>query len=445
MTKNGDRGILVDEAHLQFTMNLFRSKPHFTSLLLGGCLLIVASCSEGQDGTPEPGKNPGGVAAGGSSSAMGGTVADTGGSTSNTGGTIGTGAPSGGEGGTNLPNTDSTNSPQDGEIPLVEIPGELDAPPAQSCKVTEKSLPREPAEVLVILDRTTSLDEPEKKSGDSWWILTTKAINQGIKSSESTVNWGLMLFPKGTDSKKCCIMPANDLTPQVEVEIAPKNAKAIAEALLNTEPSGVGTPTAKALLQGANYLRTRTSSTQKYIILLTDGDPSCPLDNVCKSQEDNDYTRTKETIAHITSVFDIPIAIIGIAYPNSSSDLQPNSKQLHLIDLAKLGGMPNKSKDQPAYYIATSQGELQDSFKSLYSKTVSCSYATGLSAPWDGDTAVDLQGKNIVRDPSHEEGWDFRDDGKTIVFYGRACSTILQSTETIKPRLRLGCPNSSLE
>jgi hypothetical protein len=68
-----------------------------------------------------------------------------------------------------------------------------------------------------------------------------------------------------------------------------------------------------------------------------------------------------------------------------------------------------------------------------------------LSALWDGDAAVDLQGKSIARDPSHEEGWDFGDGGKTVVFYGRACSSILQSTETLKPRLRLGCPNSSLE
>jgi hypothetical protein len=443
MTKDSDRGMVLQEDH-QSTMSLFQSKRHFKSLLLGGCLLIVANCGEGQDGTTAPVKNPDTVGTGGSGAETGRMDAGTGGSPPSTGWTTDTGVTNGSEGGI-TPDDNPMARPPDGEMPPIEIPGDPDALPAQSCKVTEKTLPREPAEVLILLDRSTSLGEQENNSANSWWVMTTKAMNQGIKSSESMVDWGLMLFPKGTDSKKCCIMPANDLAPQVEVEIAPQNAKAIAESLSNTEPSGVGTPTAKALLQGANYLRTRTTNTQKYIILLTDGDPTCVLDNVCKNQEDNDYTRTKETIAHITSVFGIPVAIIGIAYPNSSSELKPNSKQLHLIDLAKLGGIPNKSKGQPAYYIATTQAELQDSFKSLYSKTVSCSYATGLSALWDGDAAVDLQGKNIARDPSHEEGWDFGDGGKTVVFYGRACSSILQSTETLKPRLRLGCPNSSLE
>lgn len=98
--------------------------------------------------------------------------------------------------------------------------------------------------------------------------------------------------------------------------------------------------------------------TSKFIVLATGGEPTCASDGLCDGASTPDYTRTKETVAHVASVLGIPVAVVGIARPPKNSNLQPNGQLQLFTDLANLGGMPNTTVGQPGYYAVGSTADL---------------------------------------------------------------------------------------
>jgi hypothetical protein len=103
------------------------------------------------------------------------------------------------------------------------------------------------------------------------------------------------------------------------------------------------------------------------IVLASGADPSCASDSLCTGVATTDYARPKETVAHVASVLGIPVAVAGIALPATGNSIQPNSRVQPFTDLANLGGMPNTTKGQAAYYAAGSGSELTAVLVSLNS------------------------------------------------------------------------------
>jgi hypothetical protein len=299
-------------------------------------------------------------------------------------------------------------------------------------------------QVLLLLDRSSSMTDSPPGSSDSWWNLATGAVNTILKDSEKELDWGLMFFPKGTTSSECCKMPTDDKSPLIEVATGPANAQAIAQAMAASKPTGEGTPTARALLQAGNHLTSLSTAAQKLIVLATDGDPTCANDSICLGNESKDYERTKEAMSHVYSVLGIPVAVVGIAYPDSSGNLQPNAKQLLMIELAKRGGIPNPTPSQPAYYLAANQEQLTATFQALRKQTISCTFHSTLERPWQNAMKVTVDGSDIQRDTTHMDGWDLRDGGSSVTLYGSACAAIQKKPGALT-QLALGCTNISLE
>jgi len=320
----------------------------------------------------------------------------------------------------------------------------VDANLPSACKPSQAVLVPRPVQVLLLLDRSSSMTDSPPGSTDSWWTLATGAVNSILKDSEKELDWGLMFFPKGTTSSECCKMPTDDMSPLIEVATGPSHAQAIAKAMAASKPTGEGTPTARALLQAGNHLTSLATAAQKLIVLATDGDPTCANDSICIGNDSKDYARTKEAMAHVYSVLGIPVAVVGIAYPDSSSNLQPNAKQLLLIELAKLGGLPNPTPSQPAYYLAANADQLVSTFQALRQQTISCTFDTTLESPWPNAMKVTVGGADIKRDTTHTDGWDLQDGGSSLTLFGSACATI-QKDPGASTQLTLGCPQTGLE
>jgi hypothetical protein len=290
-----------------------------------------------------------------------------------------------------------------------------------TCGVATTTLFPRPAEVMLVLDRSTTMAEALPTNETDKWTATVSGIESAVQASQDATAWGMMLFPKATDDSACCQMPANDLSPVAEVAPERQSTSAISAALAQSAPTGIGAPTARALIQAANYLVARGTSTSKYIVLASGADPTCASDGLCTGASTTDYARTKDTVAHVASVLDIPVAVAGIALPATGNAIQPNSLVQLFTDLANLGGMPNTTKGQAAYYAAGSGADLTAVLGTLSSQMTSCSFALPGPVAWPDNVVVILSETRIAQDISRQNGWDYADRGTSVVLFGKPC------------------------
>jgi hypothetical protein len=307
----------------------------------------------------------------------------------------------------------------DGAVGAVD--GAAASPPA-TCSVGTTTLYARPAEVLLVVDRSAGMAEAIPSDETDRWTAAVSGIESAVLASQDTTAWGMMLFPKATDDLACCQMPANDLSPVAEVAPALQSSPAISAALAQSAPTGTGAPTARALIQAANYLVARGTSTSKYIVLASGAEPTCASDGLCSGASTADYARTKETVTHVASVLGIPVAVAGIALPSTGNGIQPNGWVQLFTDLANLGGMPNTTKGQAAYYAAGSTAELATALGTLSSQMTSCSFALPGPVAWPDSVVVLLSDTRIAQDTSRQNGWDYADRGTSVVLFGKPCN-----------------------
>ena len=77
-----------------------------------------------------------------------------------------------------------------------------------------------PAEVLLVLDRSASMQDPPDEDNDtgvSKWELTVPAVNQVILGANAEVHWGLKTFPEGQDTDACAPETISDV---IQIPIA---------------------------------------------------------------------------------------------------------------------------------------------------------------------------------------------------------------------------------
>lgn len=130
-----------------------------------------------------------------------------------------------------------------------------------------------PADVLLVLDRSKSMIEHDVEPGVNRWQAVVPALNQVVTGTDASVSWGLKMFPEGEGSE--CI--ATSVTAKIDSEIAPGNGATVTGIINATDALGNGTPTGEAILQGTAYLQKRGAANgRQFILLATDGVPSCP-------------------------------------------------------------------------------------------------------------------------------------------------------------------------
>ena len=143
---------------------------------------------------------------------------------------------------------------------------------ARSCGFETFTLVRQPAALMLVLDRSSSMSRPAVggPAGATLWSETLAALDEVVMGTQAGINWGLKLFP----------LPGGcTVADGPEAAVAPNNhvgvlGRARAEGYNATGMTG--TPTPDAVARAVTYLRTLPADGSRQIVLATDGEPTCP-------------------------------------------------------------------------------------------------------------------------------------------------------------------------
>ena len=143
-----------------------------------------------------------------------------------------------------------------------------------------------------------------------------------------SVLWGLKSYPT---TPKCAVGAAP------EVEIGASSGPVIAAIDAAAPLPGNGTPTAAGVKAATATLRSRATPNPKYILLATDGQPTCTVEN-----------GPRDSIAAIAAAraAGLPTFVVGIATAGTAADAT-------LDAMAEAGGLARAA--DPRYFPATSQ------------------------------------------------------------------------------------------
>lgn len=370
-------------------------------------LVSLAACSANDPGG-------GARATGGTSSSTGGSLSvTTGGTASSTGGAAGTAGS-----GVSIPTAGSTGE-------------------GENCGLQTFPLVRVPADILLVLDRSASMQDPPDGATDATekWDLVVPALTEVINSTNETVAWGMKSYPEGEGNE--CIV--GSVTDKIDVPIADGNAAAVNAAVTATTAEGNGTPTGDAVKQAVAYMKTLTNNHSKFLLLATDGEPSC-----AGTTEDTAQARTYAVQAVADALAaGYPTYVVGVATTKTSATTALNN-------MATAGGKPRADANPLAtrYYLANTKDELVQSLKTITGEVNrSCVFALDPPPPHPEFTAVKLvtasmpDGVTIARDSSKSNGWDYNNGQFTsLEVFGAQCDTIQNGASEVK--IVYGCANN---
>ena len=233
----------------------------------------------------------------------------------------------------------------------------------------------------------------------------------------------MKVFPEGEGSE--CI--AASVTDAIPVPIMPNNAAAVNTTIMATMATGNGTPTGEAIKRAAAYLQGRGASNQ-YILLATDGDPSCPDGDAAAEQYAYDAISAAKAAG-------FPTYVIGVLDP-----VKDKSKFATLNQMAELGG--TSRSDNPVadkFFQAYSKEELTAAIKAVTGQVASCVFEFEKKPPDESNIAVKINGVRVEQDKTRAEGWDYTSDQyMALELYGNACQQVKDATEN-KVDIIFGC------
>ncbi|MFZ5892870.1 MAG: vWA domain-containing protein [Myxococcota bacterium] len=293
----------------------------------------------------------------------------------------------------------------------------------ENCGFQHFDLKPVPADVLLVLDRSASMkDAPDGASSSmSKWDIVVPAVTEVINQTGSRVSWGMKSFPEGEGSE--CI--SGSVTNKVDVTIADNNAAAVVNQVKATQPNGNGTPTGDAIKASVTYLQSVNNGHKKYLLLATDGEPSC-----AGTTKDSAQARTyaaQAVAAALSAGF--PTYVVGVATTKDSATQALNA-------MATAGGVPTGGTNPLAtkYYLASTQAALVSALQAITGDVAkTCVFNLDPPPPAPDFIAVKVSGAIVARDPESKNGWEYTNAQRTALqVYGSACETIQQSADSVE-------------
>jgi hypothetical protein len=268
-----------------------------------------------------------------------------------------------------------------------------------NCSSSIISTVRQPADVLLVLDRSGSMNYRVSSDADCTgisgciprWSALTSAVTATLSDTAGSIAWGLKLF--SSPGNALCGVDSG-----VEVPVSASSGPVITTQIASVSPGG-NTPTAQAITAATAYLQTLTDHNTKSILLATDGEPNCGESGATTSN-------VVATIAAISAAKNASFRVYVIGIGPSVGNLD---------SFAVAGGTAH-------YYPATSSQSLASAFGSIGQGLAACTFSLGQTPSDPNNTAAYLDGKLVTKDDPN--GWTFGAGGQSVVLVGTSCDAV---------------------
>jgi hypothetical protein len=327
--------------------------------------------------------------------------------------------------------------------------------------------------VLLVIDESGSMtDKPAGFDVDKWSAMKS-AMHGALTSANSSIAFGLELFPFPADKTKpiplsctdnCCEMPA---APGINVPVGagPTAVPKILSALDGSSPAG-GTPTNEALRRALDYFTKGAGATLKgnrYVLLATDGGPNCesalsctaatcttnldgtcPLPNggnCCDAQFGGAAARSRclddsGTEAQIKALKTAGVHTFVVGIPGSEA-------YGDALDAFAIAGGEALTSGARKYFAVAASGGVTALGSALESITkgiiTSCRLVLGSRPPDLGKLNVTLD--DVVVPQAGPDGWDVDTTSSplAVVLKGATCADV-EKNGVQKVVIQYGCP-----
>jgi len=255
--------------------------------------------------------------------------------------------------------------------------------------------------------------------GQTNWTILTKSVDSTIKSTQAGVLWGLKTFPTTTG----CNVRAG-----VEHDVLINNYTLISGTIMQARPGNSnGTPTTLAMTSATAYLKGHATTNPKYILLATDGEPTCFNGN--GSREATDIPAAVASVEAAAKA-GFHTFVVGIAPQRQSG------RALDTLNKMAVAGAEPRMGDTK-FFSVTSEAELTAALGAIAGQIGSCSFNLSKMPPSPDDVAVDIDGKRIAQSPVN--GWQYNATKTAIVLSGALCDDA--KTGKLKSvKITFGCP-----
>lgn len=344
---------------------------------------------------------------------------------------------------------------------------EIDAMESAACTGWAAEPEGIPAMLMMVVDTSQSMQNNAPGSQASKWSLTAAALHHAVDALPPSMPVGLMFYPNRglytatqpqADLRAC--IDVGSLVP-VERLGANDQLDRLHAAIDEAGPGGC-TPTHGAYVYGLmNGLRPSTYLGDRYMLLITDGQPTLSIDcmGACNPAEPVPYGPIVDEIGNALASDGTRTFIIGS--PGSEENETTGEDVRGWLSLAaRTGGTATASCSDSGpifchFDMSTEQdfGQgLQRALAAITGQIVSCSYA--IPAPPPGET-VDPDLVNLVAafstgskyallrssDSSCSEGWFYDEEGH-VALCADSCD-LVRSDAGAALRLLFGCEAAS--
>jgi hypothetical protein len=273
---------------------------------------------------------------------------------------------------------------------------------------------------MLVVDKSGSMDDPTSPGGNKKIQDTKTALNMLLDEGEGKIRFGWLQYPTNS---RCGVG-------DVSVPCSADSVPTIRQRVAALFPSG-GTPTGQSLDNANAHESLHDESRNNFVILLTDGMPTCPNGNG-RDQNEADNQLALEAVQNLRAS-GIDTFVIGLG--EDLNDPDTTNKDL-LNAMADAGGRPRVGEIR--YYQANSLEALTEALQTIGGMVIGCTLGLTTVPEFSAYLWVFFDGEAQNRDLDHVNGWDYDPDRNQINFYGPTCDQ-LRSGQVDKVEVLMGC------
>jgi hypothetical protein len=305
------------------------------------------------------------------------------------------------------------------------------------CSFTQEvALVAQPADLLILLDRSASMDTAFG-SGTRFQAVAS-VLEEVVTAFAAHVRFGYQELPgrqgcAGQTGASCCASPPT-------VGIGEDSAAAVVQAINAAGPMDGNTPTAAALRAAASYYGALLDGIDhRYVLLATDGAPTCTLTGALGRGATPADTACADALTEVAALVSAGVRVIVLGVGPDLAD-DATGKAACLDALAQSGGAA-ASPGSPGYYQASDPEQLQIAIAQIFGglSRPSCVLRFPTGVDETKPVALYLDGQQIPR--TSGDGWrlDTSENPPTARITGIYCDAI-QSYQVKIIEAQFGCP-----